>query len=510
MSLGVRGLLTLLPVTITVCFLWATEIPLGIPGEWTWPRLGYAQQSLFVMAPGLLMLFVVGLMYLWISVRGLDRSRERYVPHLALLFGLGLAWSILLQWSGPQVPSDLKPLLVTQDRGASGYFEEARRIRDFPAFLAGYNQWIEDGETAQRVLHQGTHPPGLIMVHRGMQGLMATYPSLQSIVLVTLPNSIYEAFRSIIPEYGRTTAQSLLAALWAVFLTTQVAAMLPMVLLFIVLRQIASQRTAWIAAAIWPLVPAIHVFVPKSDVLFPLITMLAVCGLVQGRRGRTCSGGILMGLSAWFGMVLSLAFAAVLCLLISVVLIMKIRTSQSGKHGISIGWTDCTIAAETYVLATLLFGWMTGIHLIETWRLNWMNHEGFYDQFQRTYRLWLPVNLVELGFAIGLPLFAGVICWGMSVRSNVARSESVPTALSLGWILTWLLLWVSGKNMGEAARLWIFLMPLMSLTVAVWLGREQTQRFSNRDILLVLSAQMLCCAVTVLRVSGFEFLQWTQ
>ena len=74
--------------------------------------------------------------------------------------------------------------------------------------------------------------------------------------------------------------------------------------------------------------------------------------------------------------------------------------------------------------------------------------------------------------------------------------------------VVWGLLWLSGKNSGEAARLWIPLMPL-----ALWLlpggwSRETTDRddcVSDREWLALLVLQSVTCLLTVARVSGFHF-----
>jgi hypothetical protein len=74
------------------------------------------------------------------------------------------------------------------------------------------------------------------------------------------------------------------------------------------------------------------------------------------------------------------------------------------------------------------------------------------------------------------------------------------------------LLWLSGKNMGEAARLWLIIMPW-----PVWLAAgyfaaypETPQsaasgRFLHRAALALLVVQMIVCLGTVTRVTGFRW-----
>ena len=80
------------------------------------------------------------------------------------------------------------------------------------------------------------------------------------------------------------------------------------------------------------------------------------------------------------------------------------------------------------------------------------------------------------------------------------------------WCLTatWLVLWITGKNMGEAARLWLLFMPW-----PVWLaagyfaagargGTEQPPRPWRAAALLV-AIQIVVAIGTVTRVTGFDF-----
>src|SRR5207253_327112 len=86
------------------------------------------------------------------------------------------------------------------------------------------------------------------------------------------------------------------------------------------------------------------------------------------------------------------------------------------------------------------------------------NHAGFYSHFPRTHWKWLLVNPVELTVAAGVPLTVLAI-W--SIVGQWRRADVRQTGHIWAWLVALGLLWLSGKNMGEAARLWIFLMPFL-------------------------------------------------
>ena len=66
---------------------------------------------------------------------------------------------------------------------------------------------------------------------------------------------------------------------------------------------------------------------------------------------------------------------------------------------------------------------------------------------------------------------------------------------------TWILLWLSGKNMGEAARLRCFVTPWMSIIAAQAI--EPDTKNARRTWLMLLVMQLLTATITVGRVSGF-------
>ncbi len=121
--------------------------------------------------------------------------------------------------------------------------------------------------------------------------------------------------------------------------------------------------------------------------------------------------------------------------------------------------------------------------MLRVWWICLSKHETFYDLFPRTYWKWVLVNLIEFG------LFAGaataclwiVACWaqaklclgtGCDRRSRRSpAAPSAPAAMCMAGLGVLLLLDVSGKNLSEVARLWMFLMPLAAVGGGVVLSR---------------------------------------
>jgi hypothetical protein len=103
-------------------------------------------------------------------------------------------------------------------------------------------------------------------------------------------------------------------------------------------------------------------------------------------------------------------------------------------------------------ITLLLCGWVvTGANplVIASWNLH--HHARFYDEYPRTYRLWLVVNPVELAIALGLPSVVWCVVALFAPRGVPLSVWSTLLVLALADLI--------GRNMGEVARLWILYMP---------------------------------------------------
>jgi hypothetical protein len=93
----------------------------------------------------------------------------------------------------------------------------------------------------------------------------------------------------------------------------------------------------------------------------------------------------------------------------------------------------------------------TGADPVAIWTWNLYHHARFYDDFSRTYSLWVWVNFIELAVAIGLP--AAVWCLaGFLFPRTLPRSVRAT-------LLVLVLVDLTGRNLGEVARLWMLFTP---------------------------------------------------
>jgi methylthioxylose transferase len=231
---------------------------------------------------------------------------------------------------------------------------------------------------------------------------------------------------------------------------------------------------------LWPLVPAANLFQPVADTAYPFLSTSALALAAWSARllaqpGRPIYAAILLavasGMVMAFGMFFTLAFLPVGVIVALVVGSYRALTWRlRGLVIVAIGIGFATI---------VLCGWaVLGANpfVIGWWNLH--HHARFYDEYPRTYGLWFVVNPLELAIALGLPAVVWCISGLFSPRGMPASIWATLLVLALTNL--------TGRNMGEVARLWMLYMPPLLLGAGYGFVRE-----SSRGAPLGVSAVLL-------------------
>jgi methylthioxylose transferase len=483
------GLVSLLGCT-SLWLFWGSEIPLGVPGEWTWPRMPTDSATvinlvLALVALGAYLAIVEG--GRWWLLAGQPRW-WRTASALTLLTAAGSGWLWIVQETAPPAGQLGKSPFVLYYASSSGYFFKIRyESPHLKAFLTGYEPLMREGDVG----HVGTHPPGLFVCLWALRQVVLQVPPLGPALLAFAPESVREA-NAILQQNAALTVQTVtaddLATLWLAALAVLVIAAATVVPLYGWLRLSCSSETAYRASATWPLIAALPIFIPKSDALFPCWSaVLMACGLIsfhQRRRGLAALTGVWGVFVLWH----SLAFLPVgLCLALAVCGTTLLTRKTTAAPADDAPWLWLlqwiAIAGAGFAVTVIGVSWLTAMNLPVVWWLNYRNHAGFYDQFTRTYWTWLWINPLEALCAVGAPLAcAGLWGWANRLRqrptgqplavANTAAMGSMAINAALTTSVAWsalfvgLLLWLSGKNSGEAARLWLLLFPVVCWAAA--------------------------------------------
>ena len=504
----------------SVGFLWLTDVPLGVRGEWTWDRIRVDPAELRETLLGALFAGLVAAVYVGVARIGAQRMPCGTQAERALwLTGLILAGFVSLSVVQQSPPSGFgmsKAARVLYYPASSGYFYTARyEMSDVHSFLTDY----EDLLSRRDVLHVGTHPPGLFLLYRAAIWLCNRSPRLKRTLLSTVPESMSAAFEIIARKTrGRPTQLTTddRAAIWLVTVFTQFIAVATVVPLYLLIRRDHSRRASWMAVCFWPLVPALAIFLPKSDALYPFIGMLFLWVWLTSVDRASLLGSLTAGLVFWTGMLLSLAMLP-FGLLAAILTVVQTRQRDDSKTSVRplpdnvrrTGWSVAW-AAGGFLAAVAAFGLLWNVNLLAVWNWNYHNHAAFYAQYPRTWWKWLLVNPLEFALAAGLPvtmLAAGVLT--RSLRSREQRAWRVSGRI---WAVAfvWAILWISGKNMGEAARLWLMWVPCL-----IWMAagcfdespkndrQPRSAMFDATDWTILLGVQAAVALATTMRVNGF-------
>lgn len=538
--------------------LLSSTLPLGIPNEWVWSRVPAGSTIGFGVLVNLLCLGCY-LAFVWGGSRFVPlASRRERLGWLAGLLILGCLsmWTMRGQSVGVYGHAGLP--WVTYYPRMSGYFTQAAQHEGtLQELLAGYEQTVREGD----YLHQGTHPPGLPIYFYAWLQVCEQFPQLRDLLLASQPMAISDGI-DVIEEYGGGRLAGFRAeyraVLWGNVLLTHLLVALTVVPLFLLTRHFRGGYVAWWLAGLWPLCPGVLVFLPKSDVLFPVLSAWTVCLYVWGGSApRAWQRGVwaaLAGAVLWIGLMFSLALLVVGVILALWTLLESWQraapptdSTTAGKPARnvwlsswistlsrpwwrSLSWEMVAGGLAGILLPSLLVWWWFDLNLANVWSINLAKHGEFYEHNTRTYLAWLLVNPLELIFSLGAPVSLLLII--PIVRLGRLQSGDPFDRLALAVLITWALLWVSGKNMGEAARLWIFLFPLLMLASVSGLSSSQQhdqQIFAEPDTIpppmqgsptalqaenipwvFLGAAQAVVTAVTVATIDGFDYAWFLQ
>jgi hypothetical protein len=465
-------------VSLVVFAVASRRIPLGVPGEWEWLRVQFPPlwQWLGLAGLGVVAYAVfVAIGYNAIVAKGSPGVEARWLTALA---AAAISVQAIIPLGAASGYDHSRWAAANYLPGSAGYFKVARQqaIGDPWKFLADYPRWIRDQDS----LHIGTHPPGLIAAQCLLIEVMERSPSLADFLLGHMPAAVEQGFRAFTERDPQPLTRADRAALYATALLTLCACALTVVPLYLLARTALPASSAWAAAALWPLVPAANLFQPVADAAYPLLSTSALAMAAWSARsleraGRPAIAGILLAVASGvvlaFGMFFTLAFLPV-GLIVAIVV--------CGHRSLS--WRSrliLTLVIGFGFLASVFCGWVAvgaNPFVIGWWNLH--HHARFYGEYPRTYRLWLVVNPIEFAIALGLP----VVVWSVT---PLLAPRKVPLSV---WstLLVLVLTNLTGRNMGEVARLWMLYMP--PILVGAGYGVD---RWGSRPFPLGVSATLL-------------------
>ncbi|HUY33124.1 MAG TPA: hypothetical protein VMV69_10110 [Pirellulales bacterium] len=450
-------------VAVLVCerVLRGRELPLGIPGEWAWERLPLwrvtswpAQGVAIFLALSLATWTAWGLS--WIE----GASRRVWLASIACTMLLAAAFQIEAEAVAPKGLHKWATALY-HEQISGPYWVARHEVRDVDSLLRHYDRFL----AAHRPDHISTHPPGWFIAYRALLSWFDEHPAAAHRVCRAQPSDMTLAFDQL-EEGGQLIPPADRATIACAALGSRAAAVLVVLPIAWLARQRGRRSTAWMAAAGAALIPAGILFAPRSDTVYPTAAALILAVTCHTMRTRSLFSAAAAGWLLFLGMFTSLAFAAVGAfagLYASLEVVSgRSHTGVTSPDVTARGgglWRLVGAAAAGWLACPLVLylGW--GHNILQTWSINLAKNAEFYQHVRRTYSYWVCVNLIELAVAMGLPAAVLLAVRASSELRAIARRLPFD-ALMVSWLAILLLLNFSGKNLGEVARLWLFLMPL--------------------------------------------------
>ncbi len=438
-------------------------LPVGVRGEWEWNRLPAwafpSGEGLTIACSGVAAYAVVAAFGL--RLLAVNRSRTFEAVCVAGLFFAAVAIQVVVPMGAPIGYDLTKWASVNFLPGSAGYFQVARQkaAGDPWKFLAEYPDWIR----TQDVFHIGTHPPGLIAAQCLLMGVMEQDPALASALLNHVPPTVDAGFRIFANSKPLTRTER--ATLYATALLTLLACAGTVVPLYLLARAALPASAAWAAAAVWPLAPCANLFQPVADTAYPLLSTSALALVVWAVRAREKAVwpvGIPALLAVTSGMVMAIGMSFTLAFLPVGLIVALILISSTAAP-----WrmrAFLILATGAGFLAVLVAGWaITAANpfVIVSWNLK--HHAEFYVEYPRSYRTWLWVNPLETAIALGLPSAVWCVAGFLGPRRVPISAWST--------LLVLVLINLTGRNMGEVARLWMLFMPPLLVAAGAGMNR---------------------------------------
>lgn len=481
-----------------VWLLWGSLLPLGVNEEWVWPR-AFERIPTFLDALPAAIAGVFLIAYLLWQPRT-KTGRLRNAAWLSGLMLLGGGWSIAVISASPAGGGMARAPFVVFYPRTSGYFHQALyEAEELPEFLSRYQTEISDESDPDNYLHIGTHPPGLTLTYRLLIDLCEQSETLTNFLKRTRPQSVADAIDFIRQrelQAGKDFSEGAAAALWLSIIIGHLLAVLTAIPLYLLVSGQFSISTARLLAGMWLLVPAMLIFIPKSDASFPCLAMCLQLLWFQALDKNSWLYGILTAIVFVFAATLSLAFVTVGVILFFQMLYIQYHYKR--------GWKPTLSGLLTGIMSVLLIHDFMKVNLFGVWLQNFENHGRFYHHNVRTYWSWLFVNPIEFAIAVGLPVTVACL---FGLKDLIGQRCPEKKWMIFG-LVVWSLLWLSGKNLGEGARLWIFLMPYALLAASPFIERLTQSSIDRRRATLgvLLLLQALVCFLTAIQIDGFGFM----
>ena len=445
--------------SIIVMVLIFSNVTLGIDGDWFWKRnMAYVIPFFEWIMAGAAVFIALGLAYL------LDfKFRKSKYPALFIILILmsGMIVDFLVIQAG-RVGND-ENIMAIVDPHTTGYLDAAGNIKDSDSYFRDFtNKQLKVGSIkgkSRDVHHSHVHPPGNIILSRIMLQFVVNSTIAESICDFLLPGTV-QRLRQLdftLKPYSNDFyyAAVMIFLLFTISLTIGRAAL--MAALFIMTKKefrYPGMATAFVCFA----APGPVLFLGHYDSFLFMLTALLLLALSFLFNKSPKLGGFLVGIILGIGVFFTLAYGALILLVLAVLLLVALLNKKMPESAIFV-----MVGGISVIAIAALFH----INIISICLKCLENNMLFHGTVKRS-ALWALYNPLECLFFVGpgvcLGMFAALIGMNLKDRKTYASPENL---FPIAAIILFVILCIASFSRGEFGRLVQFYTPI-PLFIATW------------------------------------------
>jgi len=343
--------------------------------------------------------------------------------------------------------------------------------RNWPAVMTGYQG---------RSVHVALSPPGLPLWYGLLNAIFDAVPDAANRLQLSLMP--YQCSNYALLAY--TPAEW--ASAWFGMLMPLWAALAVFPLYGVARRVIGAEAARW--PLLWfPLIPALALFVPTWNTLYPLFSLSAFWLLLIGlekRRGVLCfiAAGLLTGLLTFanFSLVPLAGLLGFYTLL---------HYGRQWQKAVIVGlWFGVG-----FIALWLIYGLVTGLTPLDLLRVAFDEHLSL----ERPYIPWLWLHFWEWALLTGIPL---IVLWLWTAW----RQNGPPRLLAVALLLTMIALLLSGTARGETGRVWLFFSPFVLIVAGSAIRATHAPPLRNGILITAAQAALLIALASTWNVIGAD------
>lgn len=444
------------------------------PAEWEWTYRPLGLEPVAAVVATL----AAGLIAWAVSRPRPTRSSPRTVLGLIVL---GLVFTFNLVAAQPEGLDRVLRSLAS--RNSFGYVFDAGLAPSTRELLADYPR-----ATAGLYQHSRTHPPGPLLLVRGLDavgpGLQPLLPGEGGLWARAGEELDREAQRARdrrrpAPREGAMPSPG--AVVLLALLLPGLSALAAAPLHRLALDWGLSPRPALLAAGLWLLVPARSLFTPSLDQALPALLVTAAVLATPSRPGfwRPLAAGVLAGLCT----VMTYGYVVMLPLLAG---LAAFEAKEPGRFRLNL--VRPVLLGAGFLLPWLALAGFGGYDVWPAFQIAMAEHRSI-AVLPRSYETWLLWNPYDFALLLG-PAVLGLA--GVAGSAGIAAIPSCVPARTLAfrtgawlWWGTLLLLLFAGSVRGEVGRIWLMFMPFACLFAAEMVaGHEHEGKAAGWLVLL--------------------------